>query len=436
MQAAVFKERRERVLAEMSEGLMVVFSAPVVTRNNDVHQPYRQHSDFYYLTGFDEPQSVLVLRAGESPRVTLFLLERDPAREQWDGPRLGVEAASEVLLVDEGLPVSELAEKLGEMLVGQKRVFHRFGEREDSDACVLEAVSAARVKTKKRGVSPSEFFDHTQIVHQMRKVKGAEEIAVMRRALDVTYKAHVAAMQGATPGQFEYEVEAEMARIFRASGSQRVAYEPIVGSGSNATVLHYIKNDRRMQAGELLLIDAGAELDYYASDITRTFPVGSGFSAAQRKIYELVLNAQERAIEAVKPGATFEQVHLAAARVICAGLIELGWVQGPLDEAIEDKRYSKYFMHGTGHYLGMDVHDVGKYYEDQQACPLEPGVVLTVEPGLYIAVDDETVPEHFRGIGVRIEDNILVTKDGSENLSQHIPKTVDAIESLTLRAAE
>ena len=436
MEAEVYRERRRRVMAEMGEGVMVLFSAPVLTRNNDVHQPYRQHSDFYYLTGFDEPESALVLQAGERPKVTLFLRPRDPAREQWDGARLGADAAKEVLLVDAGAPIEELPSQLGELFVGQRRVFHRFGEEEQQDSLVLQAVAKARSQTRKKGESPSEFFDHTDIVHEMRRVKGAEEIEAMRGALKPTADAHIAAMKTAKPGRFEYEVEAEMTRVFRAAGSERVAYQSIVGSGANATVLHYIKNDQRMESGQLLLIDAGAELGYYASDITRTFPIAGKFSPPQKKIYELVLRAQLAAIEAVRPGASFEEVHQAAARVICAGLMELGWVDGPLERAVKDKRYRKYFMHGTGHYLGMDVHDVGKYYNGDDARVFEPGVVLTVEPGIYIASDDESVPEEYRGIGVRIEDDILVTLDGAENLSQAIPKTVAEVEALTAQAAE
>ncbi len=406
----------------------VLASAPVAIRNNDVEHEYRQDSDLYWLTGLDEPDSVLVLStAHDEHDAVLFVRPRDPSREVWDGPRTGVDGAVEALGATAAFEISELGEKLAGYLENAETLHYRLGLDADMDARMLKALEQARRRHRYGKDFPTHIVDPGAWLHERRLRKDASELDRMRAAADVTRDAHLAAMQVALPGRHEYEVEAEILRVFRAGGSERPAYGPIVGSGPNATILHHRKNDRLMQEGELLLIDAGCELDYYACDVTRTFPISGTFSAPQRALYEVVLDAQERCIAAVKPGATVEALHAVAVRALTEGLVRLGLVEGPVDAAIEEERYKPFYMHRTSHWLGMDVHDVGLYYHHGEPRPLEPGFVLTVEPGLYVGVDAE-VDAQWRGIGVRIEDDVLVTEDGHENLTAAIPKDPDEIE--------
>lgn len=427
--SAVFAERRKRVSQALGEAVLVLFAAPEMLRNNDVHHEYRQQSDFYYLTGLDEPNAALVLSGGGDAKLTLFVLPRDAAREVWDGPRIGVEGANSSFGASHAHEFARLEEELPKLLLGHRRVVCRLGEAEEDERRILKALRRARRLARKTQVVPVELWDSSTLLHEMRRVKADGELSLMRRAAAITAEAHRAAMKAAGPGKFEYEVEAELRSVFRRCGAERPAYAPIVGSGPNATILHYVKNSRRMEQGDLLLIDAGCEYGYYASDVTRTFPVGGTFSSAQKRIYEIVLDAQRQAIAHVRPGITFEDLHAISLRVITSGLIELGMIAGPLEIALSQELYKPFFMHGTGHYLGMDVHDVGSYHEQGKARPFEPGVVLTVEPGIYISPSNDQVPLEYRGIGVRIEDDIVVTSDGHENLTAAIPKSIEEIEA-------
>ncbi|MEO7037067.1 MAG: aminopeptidase P N-terminal domain-containing protein [Polyangiaceae bacterium] len=429
-----FKERRERVLAAIRPGVLVVASAPLAIRNNDVEHEYRQDSDFFYLTGFDEPESVLVLNASSDQPYTLFLRPRDPEREVWDGARAGVEGAVNQFGADAAFPIADLALKLPDVIQNTERLFYRLGKNRAFDDTVLTALDRVRGRARLGVTCPTAIVDPAGVVHESRLKKSELEISAMQRAVDITRDAHVEAMAKTSPGMYEYEVEAILRGIFRRFGSERPAYSPIVGSGPNATVLHYHKNDRCMQDGDLLLVDAGCEFDYYAADVTRTFPVSGTFTPAQRKIYQLVLDAQLASIELTRVGRTFDEVHGASVEVITRGLVELGIIEGPVETAISELRYKPYFMHKTSHYLGMDVHDVGAYFIGGKPRPLEAGMVITVEPGIYIA-HNAPVSEEYRGIGVRIEDDVLVTADRPLVLSESIPKRVDEIERVCSSAA-
>jgi Xaa-Pro aminopeptidase len=432
MQDGSYQARQARVLAAMQPGVLVLFAAPVAIRNNDVEHEYRQDSDFYYLTGFDEQDSVLVLRSEGEPRSVLFVRPRDPERETWDGPRAGVEGAVRDFGADQALPIAELAAKLPELLSGCSRVFYHLGREPEHDQKLLAAIQVLRRRTRTPGVFPTTIVDSDTVLHELRLVKGPEEIELMRRALAVTAAGHREIMRATRPGMHEYELEALLRRTFRAGGAERPAYSPIVGSGPNATILHHRKNDRQIKDGDLVLCDAGCEYGYYAADVTRTYPANGRFSPEQAKVYEVVLRSQDAAIEKCVVGATLDDVHTAALDVIVDGLIELGLIEGPRDAALREQRYKPYFMHRTSHWLGMDVHDVGRYCTDKGQRALEPGMVLTVEPGIYIA-ESAQVPAGFRGIGVRIEDDVLVTANGPDVLSHEIPKTLEEVERACAR---
>ncbi len=411
----------------MGQGALVLFSAPEFIRNGDVHHEYRQDSDFFYLTGLDEPQSALVIIAGANPKFVLFVRERDEAREIWDGPRTGTVGAREVFGADESHCIDELAKLLPRLISGHSRLYHRFAVVDAHDGVVMAALREARVRHR-RELQPTEMIDAGAVLHPMRWRKSESELTSLRRAIEITGDAHLAAMRAAPRSSYEYELEAELRRVFRAAGSERSAYAPIVGSGPNATILHHIRNDRKIEDGDLVLIDAGCEYEYCAADITRTFPANGKFTDAQRRIYDLVLRAQHAAFDAIKPGATLDDVHAASLHTITEGLIELGFIEGPLELALSEARYAKYFMHRTGHYLGMDVHDVAPV--TGKPATFAPGVVITVEPGVYVPNNDDTVPAEYRGIGVRIEDDALVTDHGYENLSKAIPTDASEIETL------
>jgi Xaa-Pro aminopeptidase len=417
----MFIEHRKRFLDAMGEGVALLPAAPVAMRNNDVDHPYRQDSDFYYVTGFHEPRSVCVLSTVHPEhRCVLFVQARDPERETWDGPRAGVDGAVERFGADAAFPIEELDERLPGYLQDVDLLYYRLGADRGFDDRVLRAIEAVRRLVRKGVRHPARIVEPGVILHEMRLRKTAEELERMRRAAAITAEAHARAREVAAPGMYEYEVEAEMLRVFRRHGGEP-AYGCIVASGSNATVLHHRSNDRRMEAGDLLLIDAGCEHGCYASDVTRTFAVGAEMSGEQRAVYDVVLAAQERAIEAVRPGASLEDVHQAALGVLVDGVIDLGWIEGPRDQALEQETYKPFYMHRTSHWLGMDVHDVGAYRVGGAPRPLEAGMVLTVEPGLYVARDADVDPR-FQGIGVRIEDDVLVTDGGREVLTAAIPK--------------
>jgi Xaa-Pro aminopeptidase len=413
--------RRARVEREIGQGVLVLFAARRTLRNNDVTHEFRQDSDFYYLTGLDEPDAALVILGGENRKSILFVNPKDPEREVWDGPRLGLEGAR-ALGADETYPITQLDVELPRLLEDRTQVICRFGVDSLVDERIVRALSVTRRQMRRGAGCPSALVDLATLVHELRRIKEDNEIELIERAIAISADAHRAAMAHARPGCYEYEIEALLRGAFRASGSERVAYEPIVGSGQNGTVLHYVKNQRQMQDGDLLLVDAGCEYRYYAADITRTFPVNGCFSPLQRAVYDVVLEAQAEAVSRAAPGVTLEQIHEAATRVICAGLIRLGVLAGSVDQALEEGAYKPYFMHKTSHYLGMDVHDVGRYFEQGKPRPLEPGVVITVEPGLYFSPEAPQAAAQFRGVGVRIEDDILIEAGGARVLSAAVPK--------------
>lgn len=435
----LYKNRRKAFVDAMrargAGAVAVLPSTPVYYRNSDVEHEYRQDSDVHYLTGFAEPESVVVLSASSdgTPEVTFFVRPRDPDREIWDGPRAGVAGVTTDFGADRAFPIAELATELPKLLEDKERLYYRVGRDRAFDERMFAALDRARARTKLGHAYPTEIVEPGTVVHEMRLVKDDEGLACMRRAAEITAKAHTLAMRAARPGMFEYEVEAMLLDTFRKHGAERPAYGSIVGSGPNATVLHYRSNDRRMNDGDLLLIDAGAELGYYASDVTRTFPVNGKFTKPQRDIYEIVLDAQLAGLAATKPGNTLDDVHAACVEVIAKGLVRLGLLSGSVESVIAENKYKRFYMHKTSHWLGMDVHDVGRYHQGGKARPLAPGMVLTVEPGIYVSEKDDTVAPEWRGIGVRIEDDLLVNAGGHENLTQAIPKTVAEIEAAAAR---
>ncbi|MEM9693459.1 MAG: Xaa-Pro aminopeptidase [Myxococcota bacterium] len=423
-----FVARRARLLTSI-EGVAIVPSAPVTIRNHDVEHPYRQDSDFYYLTGFEEPESGLLLSTvHEEHRAVLFVRPRDREKETWDGSRVGVEGAVERFGVDAAFPIGELAKRLPRYLKGADQLHFHLGRQARLDQTILEAIE----RTRERGRNPRGWpqrIVHPELSwHEMRLFKDAGELDTMRRAAEITAESHLRAMVATKPGMYEYEVESVLRDTFLKRGARRVAYGPIVGSGPNACVLHYRDNDRRMKDGELLLIDAGCEYRYYASDVTRTFPVNGSFSPPQRAVYEVVLEAQRRAIEACKPGTTIKGIHDVTVQALTEGMVEIGLLEGDVDALLKEETYKRYALHRTSHWLGLDVHDVGLYFKQGESRAVAPGLVFTIEPGLYIREDDEEAPERFRGIGVRIEDDILITKGGYEVLTEGVPKAPDEVE--------
>jgi Xaa-Pro aminopeptidase len=416
----------DAMAAACPTSVAVLPSAPVFVRNNDVEHEYRQDSDFFYLTGFDEPESVAVLDAVER-KLTLFVRPRDPEREVWDGPRAGVDGAKEIYRANEAFVVSELDEKLPLLLQDRHRVYYRLGRNRRFDDRLLSGLDGVRARARLGVFAPFEIVDPGAILHEMRLRKSTDEVDAMREAAKITRHAHELAMRQARPGMREYEVEAILLDTFRRHGSERPAYGSIVGSGPNACVLHYRKNDRVIQPGELLLIDAGCEYRYYASDVTRTFPAGGRFSREQQAVYELVLEAQLEGIAGAVPGATLNAIHARSVEVITRGLVRLGLLSGEVEKIIEAEGYKRFFMHRTSHWLGMDVHDVGTYFVGGKPRALEPNFVLTVEPGVYVAPHEDSVPAEWRGIGVRIEDDVLVTAAQPDVLTSGIPKTVDEL---------
>lgn len=427
-----YRNRRARLIERMQHaggGVAVIPTAPERTRNRDTHYPYRHDSYFHYLTGFGEPEAVLVLVAGAEPRTILFCRARDEAREIWDGLRFGPDAARAHFALDEAHDIATLDSALPDLLADQPILWCGFGYDAEFDARITRALTSVRAQARTGITPPHSLRDIRTELDDMRLVKDATELATMRRAAAISARAHRRAMQTTRPGRFEYEIEAELLHTFRSAGSQAPAYPSIVASGANACILHYIENQRRMGDGELLLIDAGCELDGYASDITRTFPVNGRFSAAQRDVYQIVLAAQDAAHDATRPGAHWNEAHEGAVRVLAQGMIDLGLLTGSLDSVLEQNSYRRFYMHRTGHWLGLDVHDAGDYKVDGHWRQLEPGMVMTIEPGLYIRPADD-VPEALWNIGVRIEDNAIVTADGCEFITHDVPRDIDAIEAL------
>lgn len=412
------------------EAILVLPAAPERIRNNDSHYPYRQDSDFWYLTGFGEPEAVLVLVPGRKHgEALLFCRERDPEREAWDGPRAGQEGAIGAFGMDDAYPIADMDEILPGLIEGRTRVYYHFGRDAEFDLKLIGWVNRVRAQIKQGAQPPHEFLELGHLLHDLRLYKSRDEVRLMRRAAEIAAEAHVRAMRVARPGLYEYEIEAELQHGFRRHNAV-AAYQPIVGAGANACVLHYRANSARLAPGDLLLIDAGAEYEGYASDITRTFPVDGRFSPAQRAIYDLVLQAQGAAIAVARPGASWIAPHEAAVATLTEGLLRLGLLKGTLAHCMKEQSYRRFYMHKTGHWLGLDVHDVGDYRVDGEFRLLEPGMVFTVEPGLYIAPGSKGVAARWQGIGVRIEDDVLITADGNEVLTAAAPKQIDQIEAL------
>lgn len=431
MDLKVLERRRERLMQHMGGGVAILPTAPVRVRNRDVHYSYRYDSDFYYLTHFPEPDAVAVLVPGrEHGQYILFCRERHPEKEIWDGRRAGIEGAREMYGADDAFPIDDIDEILPGLLENREKVFYSMGRYRDFDARLMNWVNEVRGKSRNGVHAPGEFVDLDHIVHEMRLYKGAEEIRIMKRAAKVSAAAHRRAIQACRPGMMEYELEAELLYEFKKGGGLFPAYPPIVGSGKNACILHYTDNNAQLHDGDLVLIDAAAEIDGYAADVTRTFPANGRYSGEQRALYDAVLAAQLAAIEQVKPGKHWNDPHETAVRVLTQGLKDLGLLQGDVEGHIEKGDYKRFYMHRTGHWLGMDVHDVGDYKVDDVWRLLEPGMTLTVEPGLYIAGGANDIAERWWNIGIRIEDDVLVTREGNEVLSRDVPKAADEIEAL------
>ncbi|MBC7780592.1 MAG: aminopeptidase P N-terminal domain-containing protein [Proteobacteria bacterium] len=422
------RERRDLLAARIGQGVVILATAPERTRNRDAHYPYRFDSYFYYLTAFIEPEAVVVIVAGASPKHILFCRERDPEREVWDGYRHGPAAACERFAFDEAYPIGELDARLPKLIADQPALYCAIGDDPAWTQRISGWLNEVRALARTGVRAPSTLGEVRELIDAMRVVKSAQELVTMRRAAAISCDAHRRAMHAARAGRFEYEVEAELLHAFRRAGAQAPAYTSIVAGGANACVLHYVENNALLEPGALVLIDAGCELDGYASDITRTFPVDGRFTGAQRALYECVLAAQLAAIAAVRPGASWQAPHDAAVQILAQGFVDLGLCAGPADRAIESGDYKRFYMHRTGHWLGLDVHDAGEYKHDGEWVTLVPGQVTTVEPGCYVRPAAD-VPEAFWNIGIRIEDDVVVTEHGAEVITADAPKRIDDIEA-------
>jgi len=430
--AREFQQRRKSLMSLMGEDSIAILpAAPVAVRNKDIDYPYRQDSDFYYLTGFMEPDSVLVLKPGRAHgEYVMFCRERDRDMEMWNGYMAGPEGACEDYGAEDAFPISDIDEILPGMIEGCGKVFYAMGSNTDFDRQLMEWVNVIRSKVRAGAQSPNEFMALDHLLHDMRLYKSKKEIQLMKRAGKISAEAHVAAMQVCKPGMMEYELEAVYVHHFMKNNCRSPAYPSIVGGGKNGCILHYIENNCPLEDGDMVLVDAGAEYRYYAGDITRTFPVNGNYSAEQRALYDLVLDSQLAAIDEVKPGNHWNAPHEAAVKVLTKGLVKLGLLQGRVPKLIKDGAYRPFYMHRTGHWIGIDVHDVGDYKVDEQWRELEPGMALTVEPGLYIAPNAKGVDKKWCGLAVRIEDDVVVTKHGCEVLTPQVPKDADEIEAL------
>jgi len=433
-----YVRRRKALMAEMEPNSIAILpAAPMYIRNRDVEHIYRQDSDFQYLSGFPEPEAVIAIIPGrEHGEYVLFCRERDPARELWDGLRAGQDGAISDYGADDAFPIGDIDDILPGLIEGRSRVYYAIGSNQEFDHRLMEWINTIRSKARQGAQPPNEFVALDHLLHDQRLYKSANEIKVMKHAAEISARAHIRAMQASRAGLYEYHLEAELDYEFRKGGAKMPAYGSIVAAGRNACILHYRENDALLKDGDLVLIDAGCEIDCYASDITRTFPVSGRFSPEQKAIYELVLAANEEAFKHIAPGRHWNEAHEATVRVITAGLVELGLLQGDVDELIAAEAYKPFYMHRAGHWLGMDVHDVGDYKVGGEWRVLEPGMAMTVEPGIYVAADNQDVAKKWRGIGVRIEDDVVVTRNGCEILTGGVPKSVDEIEALMAFSAE
>lgn len=426
-----YTRRRRQLMRRAGEGSLIILqAAPARIRNNDAHYAYRQDSDFLYLTGFREHDALLVMVPDEGDgKSILFCRERDPTREMWDGRMVGLDGAVEEFGMDEAHDISEMEKRLKDMLPDRERIYHDLGRDPLFDQQLIGWVNELRGKARKTFHAPEEIHALHDMLHDMRVYKSREELAVMRKSAKVAIEAHETAMRTCVPGMNEADIHAGLMHTFIRNRCE-ASYLPIVAGGANACVLHYITNDEELLDGELLLIDAGAELDGYASDITRTFPINGQFTPQQRDLYNVVLEAQRQAIDSVRAGKQWQDVHDTAVRMATAGMVDLGILKGEVDGLIESEAFKRFYVHNTGHWLGLDVHDVGEYTIDGHSRELEPGMVLTVEPGIYIPPDTSDVDECWRGMGIRIEDNVAVTRDEPRVLTDGLAKSVDEIETL------
>ncbi len=431
-----YRQRREQLMEKIGNGTAIFRSAPTAVMHNDVEYVYRQDSDFFYLTGFNEPEAVAVLAPHhEEHRFVLFVQPKDPEKETWTGYRVGIEGAKEQFGADEVYPIAELDQKLPQYLAKADRIYYHLGRDRAFNETILAHWQQLMATYPKRGTGPIAIEDTNPVLHPMRQVKSPAELEMMRKATAISAAAHNRAREFAQPGRYEYEVQAEIEHTFRLHGGIGPAYPSIVASGANACILHYIENDRQMQDNELLLIDAGCSYGYYNGDISRTFPLNGKFTSEQKAIYEIVLEAQLKAIEAVQPGKPYNEFHDVAVQVLVQGLMDLGLLAGDLEELIKEEKYKPFYMHRTGHWLGLDVHDAGVYKHGEEVWQrLQPAHVLTVEPGIYISPDIKAaegqpeIPQRWRGIGIRIEDDVLVTANGHEVLTAAVPKSVEEME--------
>jgi Xaa-Pro aminopeptidase len=431
-----FNNRRQALLAKMAPAsAAIIFSAPEATRSADTEYPYRQNSDFWYLTGFNEPGAVLILVKSDETHnhSVLFNRVRDLTAETWFGRRLGQEAAPATLGVDRALPFDEINDQLPLLLNGLDVIYHAQGQYDYADQILFAALDKLRKGFRQNLQAPATLTDWRPWLHEMRLFKSSEEMVIMRRAGEISALAHTRAMQKCRPGMFEYQLEAEIHHEFTRFGARYPSYNTIVGGGDNACILHYTENESELRDGDLVLIDAGCEYKGYAGDITRTFPVNGKFSRPQRAVYDIVLASLQRALEMFKPGISIRVVNDEVVRIMITGMVELGILKGEVEQLIVEQAHRPFYMHGLGHWLGLDVHDVGHYGTPDRDRTLEPGMVLTVEPGLYIAPNAD-VPEEYRGMGIRIEDDILITATGIENLTASVVKDADAIEALMAAA--
>lgn len=427
-----FARRRRELMALMAkDSIAIITAAPERSRSRDTFYRYRQDSDFYYLTGFNEPESVMVLIPGRRQgQFVMFCRDRDRAREIWDGYRAGPQGACDIYGADDAFPINDIDDILPGLIEGRERVYYAVGKDQNFDRQLMEWVNAIRARARAGAIPPAEFVDLDHLLHEMRLFKSPGELKVMGKSGKIAARAHSRAMKVCKPGMYEYQLQAEIEHEFAMAGSDFPAYSTIVGGGANGCILHYIENRAPLQDGDLVLIDAGCEYDYYASDITRTFPVNGRFSPEQKVLYNIVLEAQYAAIDAARAGNHWDQPHEATVKVITEGLVDAGLLKGKVADLIRDGAYRDFYMHRAGHWLGMDVHDVGDYKVDHHWRLLEPGMVMTIEPGIYVSPDNTKVPKKWRGIGIRIEDNVAITRKGTDILTADVPKTIDAIEAL------
>jgi len=426
-----FAQRRVELMSLMEENSIAILpSAVEQSRNSDVNHHFRQNSDFHYLTGFDEADSVFVLVPGrEHGECILFCRERDPEMEQWHGKITGPERAMQLYGIDDAFPMADIDDILPGLIEGKSKLYYAMGSHREFDTRVIAWTSSISSNQNSGSRPPGEFVQIDQYLHDLRLFKSKHEIQVMKRASEITADAHMRLMSFVKPGQYEYQLEAELLHSFASNGARHAAYPSIVGAGNNGCILHYIDNDGLIADGDLVLVDAGCEFESYAADVTRTFPANGKFSEPQKALYNIVLAAQDAAIELIKPGNHWDQPHLAAVHVITKGLVELGLLEGEVKDLVDNEAYKKFYMHRTGHWLGLDVHDVGEYRFEDQWRVFEAGMVTTVEPGIYIDEGLSDVPRQYRGIGIRIEDNVLVTTKGNEVITSTIPRTVQEVEA-------